>query len=214
MVHKKEKNIFKETLNSDQKLFADDAIKLFDEKFKFHLDRYKYAESRKFNTMKEMYANIKAARTLGVPEYKIRNTVSRRGINKDTLDNLFQGVFTPARPNKFFVNRVSEINRDLNSKEGVDVPNPYFQALPELNELINGNRRISLDDGNVSFYRQIEAEPQALTPIRPVELPPANAFASGKTVNLQPAVINQRAVVQDKGSELFNNSITFGTTRS
>ena len=66
------------------------------------LDRYKYAESRKFNTMKEMYANIKAARTLGVPEYKIRNTVSRRGINKDTLDNLFQGVFTPSRPNTFF----------------------------------------------------------------------------------------------------------------
>jgi len=178
------------------------------------IDRYKYAESRKFNTMKEMYANIKAARTLGVPEYKIRNTVSRRGINKDTLDNLFQGVFTPSRPNKFFVNRISEINRDLNNKEGVDVPNPYFQALPEINELINGNRRINLDDGNVSFYRQINEEPQALTPIRPVELPPANAFAAGKTVNLQPAIPNQRAVVQDRGSEIFNNSITFGTTRS
>ena len=36
---------------------------------------------------------LEAARTLGVPEYKIRNTVSRRGINKDTLNDLFQGVF-------------------------------------------------------------------------------------------------------------------------
>jgi len=178
------------------------------------IDRYKYSESRKFNTMKEMYANIKAARVLGVPEYKIRNTISRRGINKDTLDNLFQGVFTPSRPNQFFINRISKINRDLNSKEGVDLPNPYFEALPEVNQLINSNRRISLDDGNVSFYRQIEAEPQTLTPIQPLELPAANTFAAGKTVNLQPAVINQRAVVQDKGSELFNNSITFGTTRS
>ena len=40
---KKKKDIFKDTLNKDQELFAEDAIKLFDEKFKFHLDRYKYA---------------------------------------------------------------------------------------------------------------------------------------------------------------------------
>ena len=179
------------------------------------IDRYKYAESRKFNTMKEMFANIKAARTLGVPEYKIRNTVSRRGINKDTLNDLFQGVFTPARPNTFFINRVSEINRDLNNKEGVEVPNPYFKALPELNQLINGNRRISLDDGNVSFYRQINEEPQALTPIRPVELPPSNISAAGVQPKLNPPPLtDQRAAVQNRGSEIFNNSITFGTTRS
>ena len=37
------KDMFKDTLNKDQELFTEDAIKLFDEKFKFHLDRYKYA---------------------------------------------------------------------------------------------------------------------------------------------------------------------------
>ena len=37
------KDMFKDTLNKDQELFAEDVIKLFDEKFKFHLDRYKYA---------------------------------------------------------------------------------------------------------------------------------------------------------------------------
>lgn len=41
---KKEKDIFKDTLNNDQELFAEDAIHLFDKKFKFHLDRYKYAK--------------------------------------------------------------------------------------------------------------------------------------------------------------------------
>ena len=40
---KKKKDIFKDTLNKDQELFAEDAIHLFDKKFKFHLDRYKYA---------------------------------------------------------------------------------------------------------------------------------------------------------------------------
>ena len=40
---KKKKDMFKDTLKKEQELFAEDAIKLFDEKFKFHLDRYKYA---------------------------------------------------------------------------------------------------------------------------------------------------------------------------
>ena len=40
---KNKKDMFKDTLNKDQELFAEDVIKLFDEKFKFHLDRYKYA---------------------------------------------------------------------------------------------------------------------------------------------------------------------------
>ena len=40
---KKKKDIFKDTLNKDQELFAEYTINLFDEKFKFHLDRYKYA---------------------------------------------------------------------------------------------------------------------------------------------------------------------------
>ena len=95
------------------------------------------------------------------------------------------------------------------------MPNPYFKALPELNQLINGNRRISLDDGNVSFYRQINEEPQALTPIRPVELPPSNISAAGVQPKLNPPPLtDQRAAVQNRGSEIFNNSITFGTTRS
>ena len=46
------KDMFKDTLNKDQELFTEDAIKLFDEKFKFHLDRYKYASR---------YENVDAA---------------------------------------------------------------------------------------------------------------------------------------------------------
>ena len=41
----------------------------------------------------------------------------------------FKVSFTPSRPNTFFINRISEINRDLNSKEGVDLPNPYFPSI-------------------------------------------------------------------------------------
>ena len=197
---KKDNNLFIAPLLRGGRVDAEDII-----------DRYKYAESRKFNTMKEMYANIKAARALGTPEYEIRKTVSRKGIDKDTLNNLFQGVFTPSRPNNFFVNKVSEINRDLNKKEGVDLPNPYFKALPEVNDLINSNRRISLEDGNVSFYRQIESEPQNLTPIQPLKLPPSNASAAGKTPILNPVNINNQATTAVRGQQLFNDrdEITF-----
>ena len=36
------RNIFEDVLNEDQKSHTANTIKLFDDKFKFHLDRYKY----------------------------------------------------------------------------------------------------------------------------------------------------------------------------
>lgn len=36
-------NVFKDVLTKDQELFSNETIQIFDEKFKFHLDRYKYA---------------------------------------------------------------------------------------------------------------------------------------------------------------------------
>ena len=197
---KKDNNLFIGPLLKGGRVDAEDII-----------NKYKYSESRKFNTMKEMYANIEAARDLGVPEYKIRKTITRRGIPKDVLNNLFQGVFTPARPNDFFVTKMSQINRDLNQKEGVNLPNPYFKALPEVNELINGNRRISLNNGNLSFYRERDNQQQSLTPIEPLKLPPSNASAAGKTPVLNPVNINNQATTEIRGQRLFNDrdEITF-----
>ena len=197
---KKDNNLFIGPLLKGGRVDAEDII-----------NKYKYSESRKFNTMKEMYANIEAARDLGVPEYKIRKTITRRGIPKDVLNNLFQGVFTPDRPNKFFVTKMSQINRDLNQKEGVNLPNPYFKALPEVNELINGNRRISLNNGNLSFYRERDNQQQSLTPIEPLKLPPSNASAAGKTPVLNPVNINNQATTEIRGQRLFNDrdEITF-----
>jgi len=177
------------------------------------IDSYKYSESRKLNTMKEMYQNIKAARTLGVPEYKITQTVSRRGIPKDVLNDLFRGVYTPSRPGDFFVDKIGEINRDLNEKEGVDLPNPYFKALPIINELVNENRSVSLEDGNFTFYRgrESEQEVQDTSSIQPLKLPPSNASAAGKTPVLNPVNINNQATTAIRGKQLFNDrdEITF-----
>ena len=176
------------------------------------MNRYKYSESRKFHTLKEMYSNIKAARILGIPEYKIKNKVSRRGIDKDTLKDLFQGVFTPERPGRFFVSKISEITRDLNEKEGVNIPNPYFEALPNIDELINDNRRINLDDGDLSFYRDrdVEIENESVSSIQPLKLPPSNASAKGQIPVVSPVNTNlNQATTQIRGKELFQNDITF-----
>ena len=137
------------------------------------LERYQYSESRRFHTMKEMYKNIDAARKLGVSENVIRNKVKRRGIAKEDFNDLLQGVYTPNRPNKFFINRMNEITRNLNEKEGVSLPNPYFEALPTINDIINENRRINLLNGELKFpdieisQTQVQAQSQLQIPQLP-----------------------------------------------
>jgi hypothetical protein len=134
------------------------------------LERYQYSESRRFNTMKEMYKNIDAARKLGVPENVIRSKVKRKGINKEDFNDLIQGAYTPNRPNKFFINRINEITRDLNEKEGISLPNPYFEALPTINNIINNNRKINLLNGEIKLpdlqEPEIQIEPQTQAPVQ------------------------------------------------
>jgi len=142
------------------------------------LNTYKYTESIKYNKLKEMYQNIQAAKTLGVPEFKIRQKVKRRGISTEDLKNLYQGVFTPKRPNDFNIKRISEINRDLNEKEGVDIPNPFYETIPDITSFINSNRRISLEGDNLNLMdfkeEAIESqEPQVQ--VAPLQTPSVNA---------------------------------------
>jgi glutathione S-transferase len=70
---KKKKNIFTETLNNDQELFTEDAIKLFDEKFKFHLDRYKYAT--RYEDIDEILHRESCVEILKTMENKISNKI-------------------------------------------------------------------------------------------------------------------------------------------
>jgi hypothetical protein len=142
------------------------------------LNTYKYTESIKYNKLKEMYQNIQAAKTLGVPEFKIRQKVKRRGIDQDTLKNLYQGVFTPKKPNDFNIKRLSEINRELNEKEGVNIPNPFYEVIPEITSFINSNRRISLEGDNLNLMNFKEEAIQSQEPqvqVAPLQTPPVNA---------------------------------------
>ncbi len=164
------------------------------------LNTYKYTQGIRYAKLKEMYQNIEAAKTLGVPEFKIRQKVKRRGIDKQTLNELYQGVFTPKRPNKFNINRLSEINRDLNEKEGNSISNPFYEAIPEITNFINSNRRISLEGDNLNLTDFV-SEPEA--PSLNIQTPPV------VTAPINPNIINQ--VSAQAGSTLPPNFASLST---
>jgi len=116
-----------------------------------------------------MYKNIDAARKLGLSNAKIANKVKRKGLKKEVFEDLMRGKFTPSRPNDFFITRIAEINRDLNKKEGVNLRNPYLEAISDLNNIVKDNRNTSLSDGEVRFFEDIQLpvvdqEPRITTP--------------------------------------------------
>jgi len=109
------------------------------------VDKYKYSEQRRFAFMRDMYKDIEAARTLGVPESVIRRKLSaRKGLSKNIIREIMGGVYTPKQPSEFFVTRMRKINNDLNEKEGVEIENPFSIARPFINNVISSNRNISL----------------------------------------------------------------------
>jgi len=131
---KKAENLFTSPLLKGGRVSPEDII-----------NGYKYSEVRRFHTLRSMYQDVEAARELGMSEGKIRKKIkARKGLSKDVVNSVLRGFYTPKKPSSFFVTRMNEITRDLNLAQGVDTPNPYYQALPTLREIINQNRRISL----------------------------------------------------------------------
>jgi hypothetical protein len=133
------------------------------------INGYKYSQAKRFSTLKEMYKNIDAARTLGISNAVLNRKVKRKGVKEEVFDQLMRGKFTPTRPNDFFITRLGEITRDLNKLEGVQVRNPYFDAIKDINKIVAENRNTSLSDGEVKFFEDaeppvIEQEPRITTP--------------------------------------------------
>ena len=157
------------------------------------LEKYQYSESRRFQVLKQMAKTVEAMKNLGVPDYKIREKIkARKGLNKDIVNDLMFGTYTPKRPGDFFVTRMGEINRDLNKKEGNRVPNPYFQALPSINQIINKNRRINLLEGDISFS-QLGAQ-----------LPQVRSAPVTQQTGINPTAINPNNFTQQANNNYSN----------
>jgi hypothetical protein len=114
------------------------------------VNSYEYSESRRFQTMKDMYSDIKAARKLGVPNSIIQQKLkARKGLEKGVIENIMKGRYIPDEPNKFFIEKMQEITNTLNQKEGVPLSNPYFEALPIINSIRNNNRGLNLSTDQI-----------------------------------------------------------------
>jgi hypothetical protein len=149
------------------------------------INRYQYSEQARFQVLKEMAKDIDAMRDLGMPDFKIRKELKKRkGISKQVISDLMLGVYTPKRPSDFFIERTGEINRDLNRREGNNVPNPYIKALPALNRIINRNRRKDLLGENLTMsdfvFSNIQ-QPRITTPNLNV---PAGTIVSSQPSNV------------------------------
>ena len=149
------------------------------------INRYQYSEQARFQVLKEMAKDIDAMRDLGMPDFKIRKELKKRkGISKQVVSDLMLGVYTPKRPSDFFIERTGEINRDLNRREGNNVPNPYIKALPTLNRIINRNRRKDLLGENLNmsdFVFSNVQQPRITTPNLNV---PAGTIVSSQPSNV------------------------------
>jgi len=116
------------------------------------LEGYQYSEARRFHVLKQMAKDVEAMRDLGVEDNIIRKKLeARKGLGKEVVNSVLFGEYTPKRPSDFFITRMNEINNDLNEKEGVNIDNPYYKALPSINNIINKNFKINLLDDDISF---------------------------------------------------------------
>ena len=136
---------FTRSLKKTENLFTSPLLRGGRVSSKDILDKYQYSESRRFQTLKEMAKNIDAMKKLGMSDYKIEERLkARKGLSKEVVENLMTGRYTPKEPSKFFEERITEIHNDLNNKQEISLPNPFYEALPSINEIINKNRGVDL----------------------------------------------------------------------
>ena len=166
------------------------------------LNTYKYSEQRRFNTLKEMYRDIEAAKQLGMSNAQIKVKVKRRGVSDKVFKDLIRGQYNPKRPSDFFKRRIAEITRNLNVETGESIANPYIEARPFINEIIRQNIRVDLLTGELNIPSFDEPE-EAIDPLGTIPTPPLN------TANINPNIINTQA--QNAGLSLPANFANLST---
>ena len=159
-------------LDKDRNLFSSPLLKGGRVKPEDIVDSYAYSEARRFQTMKEMYLDIDAARKMGVSNRAIEEKLkTRKGLGKDDIESVMRGKYLPGEPNKFFIEKMQEINKNLNTKENVFLPNPYNLAKPAINSIASKNKGLNLKTGSMKVpFAPMEtspsgtSEPQSIFP--------------------------------------------------
>jgi len=172
-------------LDKDRSLFSSPLLKGGRVTPEDIVDSYAYSEARRFQTMKEMYLDIDAARKMGVSNKAIEEKLkARKGLNKNDIESIMRGKYLPDEPNKFFIEKMQEINKNLNQKENVDLPNPYNLARPIINSMASKNRNLNLKTDTIKV-------PFAPMQTSPVGVEPQNILPAGVPTTGTPIINNQ-----------------------
>ena len=183
---------FTKRLTNDRNLFQSPLIKGGRVSPNDILNRYKYSEAKRFASMKDMYRDIEAARTLGMSNAKIKKMLyARKGLDRDVAKDVLRGLYEPKKPSTFFKKRMAEINRDLNEKEGVDIENPYQLAKPFIREIIRSNRNISLMDDYIKIpeFEEEIPDPTGALGLKVQNMLPGNT-ATPQNFNLDAGIVS------------------------
>ena len=113
-----------------------------------------------------------------------------------------RGQYNPKRVSDFFQRRIAQINDNLNAETGEDVPNPYIEARPFLNEIRRQNIRVDLLTGELNIPDFDEPE-EAIDPLGTIPTPPLN------TAPVNANIINTQA--QNAGLSLPANFASLST---
>jgi hypothetical protein len=89
----------------------------------------------------------------------------------------------------------------LNEKERIDLPNPYFEALPKIKEIINKNKNLNLLTDEIKIPEEIQ---QTLTsPTSSLPTPNVPSTGAVKTTNVAQNMLGTR----EQYASLFPNDV-------
>jgi hypothetical protein len=185
-------------LDKDRNLFSSPLLKGGRVKPEDIVDSYAYSEARRFQTMKEMYLDIDAARKMGVSNRAIEEKLKlRKGLDKNDIESVMRGKYLPGEPNKFFIEKMQEINKNLNTKENVYIPNPYNLAKPVINSMASKNNKLNLKTDKIKV---------PFAPMQTGVLEPESTLPIGVNTTTTP-ISTPVSIINDQTSSLSNQQV-------
>ena len=196
-------------LDKDRNLFSSPLLKGGRVKPEDIIDSYAYSEARRFQTMKEMYLDIDAARKMGVSNRAIEEKLkTRKGLNKNDIENVMKGKYLPDEPNQFFIDKMQTITKDLNQKENVSIPNPYNLARPVINSMSSKNNKLNLKTDNIKVpFAPMQTGPSGTSEpqsILPATVPNTTGVVGFDQTSSLP---NQQVDIYERYASLFPNDV-------
>jgi len=134
------------------------------------IERYYVANKALYDVNKKFLGQVKKAQTLGVNNEQLNQIFSKRGLPKNELGKIFQGVFDPFFPS----DKIQERFRDISIEKGQ--PDPFEEARPTLeamreafrNQSLYGDFDVKLEDFLPQTQPAPGSEQQGSLPITPM----------------------------------------------